>query len=67
MTASATTATTAHPPATGRLDPRPGRSQPRRAASSDPRRRPSDLPREYRIAHVYRTLGRGLIAEYDPD
>ena len=27
---------------------------------------PSRLPREYRIAHVFRTLGRGLVAEYDP-
>ena len=25
-----------------------------------------DLPRESRISHVFRTLGRGLVAEYDP-
>ena len=25
-----------------------------------------NLPRESRISHVFRTLGRGLIAEYDP-
>ena len=25
-----------------------------------------DLPRDYRISHVFRTLGRGLVAEYDP-
>ena len=25
-----------------------------------------DLPREVRISHVFRTLGRGLVAEYDP-
>jgi len=25
-----------------------------------------ELPREHRISHVFRTLGRGLVAEYDP-
>jgi hypothetical protein len=24
------------------------------------------LPREFRISHVFRTRGRGLVAEYDP-
>ena len=48
-------------------EPHAERSRPRPAASSALQRRPSDLPREYRIAHVYRTLGRGLLAEYDPD
>jgi hypothetical protein len=28
--------------------------------------RARDLPREHRISHVFRTLGRGLVAEYDP-
>ena len=43
--------------------------RPRVRAADASRRspRPSDLPREYRIAYVYRTLGRGLVAEYDPD
>jgi len=50
-----------------RHEPRSERSRPRPAASSALRRRPSDLPREYRIAHVFRTLGGGLVAEYDPD
>jgi hypothetical protein len=39
----------------------------RAADSPRRRRRPHDLPREYRIAYVYRTLGRGLVVEYDPD
>jgi len=25
-----------------------------------------DLPRAHRISYVFRTLGRGLVAEYDP-
>ena len=52
---------------TNRSEPRAGRSRPRPAASSALQRRPSDLPREHRIAHVFRTLGRGLLAEYDPE
>jgi hypothetical protein len=40
-------------------------------ASAEHRSRTDDrsrrsLPREYRIAHVFRTMGRGLVAEYDP-
>ncbi len=59
---TATRSTVSHAP-----EPRAGRPRPRPAASSAPPRRASDLPREYRIAHVYRSLGRGLVAEYDPE
>lgn len=65
MTTAAATATATQTPASKRREPRAG--HPRPAASAAPQRRPSDLPRDYRIAHVYRTLGRGLVAEYDLD
>ena len=65
MTASAATASRAS--TTKDHEPRAERQGPRPAAASGPPRRAGDLPREYRIAHVYRTLGGGLVAEYDPD
>ena len=33
---------------------------------SVPRAAARRIPRDYRISHVFRTLGRGLVAEYDP-
>jgi len=36
------------------------------AASASRAPRARDLPREHRISYVFRTLGRGLVAEYDP-
>jgi hypothetical protein len=63
MTAKAATAPRSA--ATKRDETNAGRSRPRPADASAPLVRPSDLPREYRIAHVYRTLGGGLVAEYD--
>ncbi len=58
------TADTATRHATARSSRRHGE---RATEASRRHRRPSDLPREHRIAYVYRTLGRGLVAEYDPD
>jgi hypothetical protein len=49
-------------PATPSRDGEPRRPSPGRRAP----RRPSELPREHRIGHVFRTLGRGLVAEYEP-
>ena len=71
MTASAATASRAsttkdHEPRAERQGPRPAAAR-GRPAGGGPRGRAGDLPREYRIAHVYRTLGGGLVAEYDPD
>jgi hypothetical protein len=64
---TATTATATRGPAPSSHEPRAAGSHSRHAGTRAPHRRPSDLPREYRIVQVYRTLGSGLVAEYDPD
>jgi hypothetical protein len=60
-------ATPSRSPATTHHEARPGRLRRRPGGTSAAPHNASDLPREYRIAHVFRTLGRGLVAEYDPD
>ena len=63
-TADAMTVAVAHRrrPSTPHLAPAPRHPGDEASSAATPRA----LPREYRISHVFRTLGRGLVAEYDP-
>ena len=63
-TADAMTVAAEHQRAMGRTRRSPATQHPGR--TTHPGAAARRIPRDYRISHVFRTLGRGLVAEYDP-